>query len=68
MEDVIDGNGRVNPARTTQDRNQCGPNEADPRRDGSAGRMSLELLQAATPIELRPSKDFADALQEPATA
>jgi putative radical SAM enzyme (TIGR03279 family) len=30
--------------------------------------MSLELLQAATPVELRPSRDFTDALWEPATA
>jgi putative radical SAM enzyme (TIGR03279 family) len=27
--------------------------------------MSLELLQATHPVELRPSKDFADALLEP---
>jgi putative radical SAM enzyme (TIGR03279 family) len=30
--------------------------------------MSLELLQAATSVELRPSRDFTDALREPATA
>ena len=30
--------------------------------------MSLGLLQAASPVELRPSRDFSDALWEPVTA
>jgi len=30
--------------------------------------MSFQQLQAATPTELRPSKDFTDALWEPVTA
>ena len=30
--------------------------------------LSLELLQAASPVEIRPSRDFADALLEPVAA
>jgi putative radical SAM enzyme (TIGR03279 family) len=30
--------------------------------------MSLELLQASVPMEVRPSKDFVDALEEPVAA
>jgi NifB/MoaA-like Fe-S oxidoreductase len=30
--------------------------------------MSLDLLQASVPIEVRPSKDFVDALEEPIAA
>ena len=30
--------------------------------------LSLELLQATSPVEIRPSRDFADALLEPAAA
>jgi putative radical SAM enzyme (TIGR03279 family) len=30
--------------------------------------MSLDLLAASIPVEVRPSKDFADALQEPVAA
>ena len=30
--------------------------------------MSLDLLQASLPIEVRPSKDFVDALEEPIAA
>ena len=30
--------------------------------------LSLELLQATSPVEIRPSRDFADALLEPVAA
>jgi putative radical SAM enzyme (TIGR03279 family) len=30
--------------------------------------MTLDLLQASVPVELRPSKDFVDALEEPVAA
>ncbi|HKP49011.1 MAG TPA: DUF512 domain-containing protein [Gemmatimonadales bacterium] len=30
--------------------------------------LSLELLQASSPVEIRPSRDFADALLEPVAA
>ena len=30
--------------------------------------LSLELLQATSPVEIRPSRDFADALLQPAAA
>jgi putative radical SAM enzyme (TIGR03279 family) len=30
--------------------------------------MALDLLQASVPMEVRPSKDFVDALEEPVTA
>jgi hypothetical protein len=30
--------------------------------------MSAELLEASVPVEIRFSKDFADALQEPVAA
>jgi NifB/MoaA-like Fe-S oxidoreductase len=30
--------------------------------------MMLELLRASVPMEVRPSKDFVDALEEPVAA